>query len=133
HRAIVGEVNANLLNGRGGACTTYFPIFDPEVETLLRLKNPMSTEDRRIRGLDYSWGGNRFFARKVARNEEVFLFNCFTAPDLYDALYIADEARFAELYEKYEVDDNFTMNYVNLYELLYSDEIVGQRSHLMTV
>lgn len=118
YRAIVGEVKANLQNGRGGACTTYFPIFDPEVETLLRLKNPMSTEDRRIRGLDYSWGGNRYFARKVARNEEVFLFNCFTAPDLYDALYSDDEARFAELYEKYEADDNFKKTFVNARELL---------------
>ena len=40
YRALVAEVKSNLQNGRGGACTTYFPIFDPEVDTLLRLKNP---------------------------------------------------------------------------------------------
>lgn len=122
YRAIVGEVKANLQNGRGGACTTHFPIYDPEVDTLLRLKNPMSTEDKKIRGMDYSWGGNRFFARKVARNEDIFLFNCFTAPDLYDALYSDDEERFAELYAQYEADDNFKKTYVNARSILITAE-----------
>lgn len=117
-RALVAEVKSNLQNGRGGACTTYFPIFDPEVDTLLRLKNPMSTEDKKIRGMDYSWGGNRFFARKVARNEDIFLFNCFTAPDLYEALYCGDEARFETLYERYAADDGFPKTWTSARELL---------------
>ncbi len=117
-RALVGEVKANLQNGRGGACTSYFSIFDPEADTLLRLKNPMSTEDRKIRGMDYSWGGNRFFARKVARNEDIFLFNCFTAPDLQAALYRGDEEGFAALYAGYAQDTAFEKQWVNARELL---------------
>ncbi len=118
YRALVAEVKCNLQNGRGGACTTYFPIFDPEVDVLLRLKNPMSTEDKKIRGMDYSWGGNRFFARKVARNEDIFLFNCHTAPDLQAALYSADEAEFERLYARYEQDPGFEKKWVNARELL---------------
>ena len=118
YRALVAEVKSNLQNGRGGACTTYFPIFDPEVDTLLRLKNPMSTEDKKIRGMDYSWGGNRFFARKVARNEDIFLFNCFTAPDLYEALYSGDEAQFEALYESYAANESFPKTWASARELL---------------
>ncbi|WP_374248429.1 ribonucleoside-diphosphate reductase subunit alpha [Thermomonas sp.] len=118
YRALVAEVKCNLQNGRGGACTTYFPIFDPEVDVLLRLKNPMSTEDKKIRGMDYSWGGNRFFARKVARNEDIFLFNCHTAPDLQAALYSADEAEFERLYARYEQDPAFEKTWANARELL---------------
>ena len=118
YRALVAEVKSNLQNGRGGACTTYFPIFDPEIDTLLRLKNPMSTADRKIRGMDYSWGGNRFFARKVARNEDIFLFNCYTAPDLQEALYSGDEARFEAIYERYARDEAFPKTWVNARELL---------------
>jgi ribonucleoside-diphosphate reductase alpha chain len=118
YRALVAEVKSNLQNGRGGACTTYFPIFDPEVDTLLRLKNPMSTEDKKIRGMDYSWGGNRFFARKVARNEEIFLFNCHTAPDLHAALYSGDEAEFEAIYNRYAQDDSFAKTWVSARELL---------------
>jgi len=118
YRALVAEVKSNLQNGRGGACTTYFPIFDPEMDTLLRLKNPMSTEDKKIRGMDYSWGGNRFFARKVARNEDIFLFNVFTAPDLQAALYSGDEAKFEEIYERYAADENFPKTWVSARELL---------------
>ena len=29
------------------------------MDVLLRLKNPMSTEDRKIRGMDYSWWRDR--------------------------------------------------------------------------
>ncbi|MGL4435135.1 MAG: ribonucleoside-diphosphate reductase subunit alpha [Giesbergeria sp.] len=118
YRALVAEVKSNLQNGRGGACTTYFPIFDPEVDALLRLKNPMSTEDKKIRGMDYSWGGNRFFARKVARNEDIFLFNCFTAPDLYEALYSGDEAQFEALYESYAANESFPKTWASARELL---------------
>ncbi len=118
YRALVAEVKSNLQNGRGGACTTYFPIFDPEVDTLLRLKNPMSTEDKKIRGMDYSWGGNRFFARKVAKNEDIFLFNCYTAPDLQAALYNGDETQFEEIYARYAADDSFPKTWVSARELL---------------
>ncbi|EIM02050.1 hypothetical protein RHOFW104T7_15005 [Rhodanobacter thiooxydans] len=118
YRALVAEVKSNLQNGRGGACTSYFSIFDPEVDALLRLKNPMSTADRKIRGMDYSWGGNRFFARKVALNEDVFLFNCYTAPDLQEALYSGDETRFEALYRKYEADTGFSKTFVSARELL---------------
>lgn len=122
YRALAAEVKANLQNGRGGACTTYFPIYDPEVDVLLRLKNPMSTEDKKIRTLDYSWGFNKFFARKVARNEEMFLFNVHTAPDLYDALYSNDEELFANLYEKYENNEAFQKIYVNARDILVTAE-----------
>ncbi|WP_024537672.1 ribonucleoside-diphosphate reductase subunit alpha [Comamonas badia] len=117
-RAVVSEVKSSLQNGRGGACTSYFSIYDPEVETLLRLKNPMSTEDKKIRGMDYSWGSNRLFARKVARNEDIFLFNSFTAPDLYEALYSSDEERFERLYEKYDKNPLFPKRYLNAREIL---------------
>lgn len=117
-RALAAEVKSNLQNGRGGACTSYFSIFDPEVDVLLRLKNPMSTEDKKIRTLDYSWGGNKFFARKVARNEEIFLFNAYTAPDLHKALYSNDEDQFARLYAQYEANDAFSKTYVNARDLL---------------
>lgn len=121
-RALVGEVKASLQNGRGGACTTYFPVYDPEIDVLLRLKNPMSTEDKKIRGLDYSWGYNKFFAKKVAKNEQVFLFNTHTAPELYQALYSGDEELFENIYEQYLNDDNFTKIWVDAREVLLTAE-----------
>ena len=116
YRSLVGAVKANLQNGRGGAAATFYNMFDPEVDVITRLKNPMTTEDKKIRGMDYSAGSNKFFARKAARNEEVFLFNCFTAPDLYDAMYSSDVESFAKLYDKYDQDPDFKKTYVNARE-----------------
>lgn len=118
YRALVGAIKANLQNGRGGAATTHYNAFDPEVETIIQLKNPMSTEDKKIRGMDYSMGSNKFFAKKAAKNEQVFLFNSFTAPDLYEALYSSDEEEFEKLYTKYEQDETFKKTYVNAREIL---------------
>lgn len=117
YRSTVAATKANMQNGRGGACTEYFNVYDPEFETLIKLKNQMSTEAKKIRGMDYSWGSNKFFARKVARNENVFSFNSFTAPDLYAALYSNDQELFAKLYSEYEANPDFVKNYKNAREL----------------
>lgn len=121
-RALVGEVKASLQNSRGGAATGYLNIYDPEIATILNLKNPLSTEDKKIRGMDYSWGYNKFFVRKVAKNEDIFLFNSFTAPDLYKALYSNNEDKFEKLYNKYEADPNFKKTYVNARDIFLQAE-----------
>lgn len=118
YRSLSTAVKTMLQNGRGGAATTFYTCFDPEVEVIMRLKNPMSTEERRIRGIDYAFQSNRLFAKKVARNEDIFLFNSFTAPELYEAFYGGDEDYFEELYERYEKDDGFKKKYVNARSIL---------------
>lgn len=125
YRSLSYAVKAMTQNSRGGSATTYYSCFDPEVETIMRLKNPMSTEDKKIRGLDYAMQSNELFAKKVAKNEDIFLFNSFTAPDLYDAFYSGDEDHFEELYNKYEQDPNFTKKYVNAREIVLT---VGEES-----
>ena len=34
YRALVGAINANLQNGRGGAATQHYTAFDPEEEVI---------------------------------------------------------------------------------------------------
>lgn len=120
YRALDGAVHANLQAGRGGACTTYFSAFDPEASDISKLKNPMSTKDKQIRGLDYAMLQNKFFARKVAKNEDVFLFNVATAPDLVKAMFAGDLREFQEVYEQYEQDDSFKKVWVSAREILLS-------------
>lgn len=113
YRSLVAATKANLQSGRGGASTIYYPIFDPEVDVISRLKNPMSTEDKKIRGADYALQVNKFVVRKAAKNEDMFCFNSFTAPDLYEAFYSEDQELFAELYTKYEKRKSFKKVWFN--------------------
>lgn len=117
YRALGGAIKANLQSGRGGACTTYFSAFDPEIRDLTVLKNPMTPEDKKIRTLDYALQNNKFFAKKVARNEDIFLFNTFTAPDLVEALFESSE-KFEEIYNKYEQDTSFKKIYRSARDIL---------------
>jgi ribonucleoside-diphosphate reductase alpha chain len=120
YRALVGAVKANLQNGRGGAATVYYNAYDPEAKVISHLKNPMSTEDKKIRGVDYNLGYNKSLARKAAKNEEAFAFNQFTAPELHDALY-SDNSNFDEVYEKYENDKSFKKEYFSARELILTN------------
>lgn len=118
YRSLQGAIQANIKNGRNGACNVFFGAFDPENRDILRLKNPMTPADMQIRGMDYAMLANKWLGRKAARNQDVFLFNCFTAPDLADAFYSGNLLNFIALYEKYEADDKFKKVYVSARELL---------------
>lgn len=120
-RSLEKAVAANTQNGRGGAATTYFSAYDPEVETIIPLKNPMSTEDMKIRGIDYAMQVNTSFARKVANNEDMFLFNVNTAPSLTQAMFSGDNKMFDSIYKELENDTNFNKKLLNAREILIND------------
>ena len=101
YRALVGAINANLQNGRGGAATQHYTAFDPEVQVIQKLKNPMTPTSKQVRGIDYSFGSNKFFARKAATNEDIALFSYQDQPDLYEAMYSKDSSLFEKLYNEY--------------------------------
>lgn len=100
YKAMIGAIGANLQNGRGGAATMHYTAFDPEAEVIHKLKNPMTPAAKQVRGCDYSFGSNKLFARKVARNENFAPFSYYTNPDLYEAQY-KDDNSFEQLYAKH--------------------------------
>lgn len=117
YRSLQGAIKANLQNGRGGAATAYYSCFDPEVETIAQLKNPMSPEDKKIRGLDYNMTANKFFVRKALRDEQIFTFNSFTAPELWKAFYSDNAEEFERLYNEHEANPDFKKNYISAHEV----------------
>jgi ribonucleoside-diphosphate reductase alpha chain len=118
YRSLVGAINANKQAGRGGACTTYYNCYDPEVEVIQKLKNQRSPESKKIRGLDYAFSFNKYFARKVARNEDIALFNKYNEPELFDALYSEDSELFEKLYEEYVNNPVKVKKYINARDLI---------------
>lgn len=101
YKALAEAVSANTQNGRGGAATVTFSIYDPQIETLLKLKNPMTPEVLKIRKLDYSVAYNRFFAQAAAKNQPYYTFSHDEAPELYDAITSKDDQLFEKWYNHY--------------------------------
>jgi ribonucleoside-diphosphate reductase alpha chain len=110
YRAMVGAIGANLQNGRGGASTVHYTAFDPEVATIQKLRHPMTPAAKRIAGAHYSFGSNKLFARKVAREEMYAPFSYQTNPDLYNAQYAKDQSIFERLYMEYEKNATFKLS-----------------------
>ena len=67
----------------------------------------MSTEDKKFARWITAGGGNKFFARKVARNEEIFPLTP-TPPPIYIRRCMATtKTNFARIYAQYEANDAF--------------------------
>jgi len=125
YKALAGAVNSSVQNGRGGACTTYFSCYDPEVITLMNLRHPNSPEDKRILTMDFAVCTNKHLYRKAAANEDIFLFNSYTAPDLVRAFYDSEPGLFEALYAKYEADPKFKKEYYSARAIVIAAENVA--------
>lgn len=116
--AVAGAVKANTQGSRGGAICHYVPITDPEIETIVMLQNPRTPEDKRNRDVNIALQSNKFLTGKALKREKIFLFNSYTAPDLYASFFSRDQEEFPRLYKKYEDDANFVKTYVDAYKLI---------------
>lgn len=125
YRALAGEVNSSIQNGRGGACTTYFSCYDPEVMTLMNLRHPKSPEDKRILTMDFAVCVNKHLYRKAAANEDIFFFNAYTAPDLVRAFYDSEPGLFEAIYERYEQDPTFKKEYFSARKIVIAAENIA--------
>lgn len=130
YRSLAGAVKANLQSGRGGACTTYFSLFDKEAPRIIVAYNPRTPVASQIRDIHFASMSNLLFAKKVAKNEDIFYFNVFTAPDLTEKFYSGDQEGFEELYNKYEQDPNFKKEYTNARKLML---LSGKESYNVSV
>lgn len=105
-------------NSRGGAGTMYFPFFDPEVITLLNLKNPLSVDSKRLRELDYALLVNKWFVRKAIKKEPVWLFSYKDNPELYELFYDKDPDAFGVAMEEFAQKHKKKVTEVNASEIL---------------
>jgi ribonucleoside-diphosphate reductase alpha chain len=120
-----GVVKSNKQGSRGGSLNEFYSAYDPEVKSIMVLKNPRTPINKRNRNIDYAMMINRWLLDKSAKGEDIFLFNCYTAPDLYAAMYGKDIGEFGRLYEKYEQDDSFKKTWVSARELVVNARSEG--------
>ena len=93
---------------RGASATFNYPVWHLEFEKLIELKNERGTEETRLRTVDYAVHLNGTMYKRWAKNQKITFFSPEEVPDLYEAFYGPDLAKFEELYEKYEQDDTKT-------------------------
>lgn len=118
YKALGGAINANMQNGRGGAATATFSVYDPQVLDIQKLKNPRSPDAKRNRDLDYAMAFNRHFAKKAAKGETYHTFDMAVAPEIYEAVN-ASEEEFERLYNK-AVEEGRFVSELNAREVLLS-------------
>ncbi|MAD05672.1 ribonucleoside-diphosphate reductase subunit alpha [Pseudoalteromonas shioyasakiensis] len=101
---------------RGGAATLFYPLWHLEVENLLVLKNNRGVDDNRVRHLDYGVQFNKLMYSRLIKDDYITLFSPSDVPGLYDAFF-EDQAKFDELYIKYEQDESIRKKRIKAIEL----------------
>ncbi len=101
---------------RGGNATVHFPIWHPEIEDILVLKNNKGTDDNRVRRMDYSIQISKLFYERFMSEEDITLISPHHAPGLYDAF---GTPEFDDLYLKYEKDKTIPKKKVKAQDLFF--------------
>jgi ribonucleoside-diphosphate reductase alpha chain len=101
---------------RGGNATVHFPIWHPEIEDILVLKNNKGTEDNRVRRMDYSIQISKLFYERFMNEEDITLISPHMAPGLYEAF---GTEEFDDLYLKYEADKTIPKKTVPAQDLFF--------------
>lgn len=130
-RSQAAAVTANKQAGRSGADNTFVSCYDPEIEMIMMMQNPRTPVDRRNRDIHFTIEHNKLLTKKMARNEDVFLFNAFTAPDLYEAQFSGDSDAFEALYAQYENNPNFVKTYKSARDIVRT--LRQQRNEVATL
>lgn len=110
---------------RSGSATVFFPIWHLEVENLLVLKNNRGIEDNRARHLDYGVQLSKLFYQRFLNNEYITLFSPSDVDGLYETFF-SNQAKFEELYIKYENDEKIRKKKVKASELF--SLLINERS-----
>ena len=117
---------------RRGAGTVTFPIFHPEIMTILELKNNQGTHENRVPHLDYLIAGSGIFHERFKQNGEISLFSSHDARDLYAAFGLEE---FDELYVKYEKSDTprITISAHELYSKFFVERVETARIYFLNI
>lgn len=122
-------VKANKQGSRGGALTSYYSAFDPEVTALTMCQNPRTSDAKSIRTINFAMQGNAFLAKKATfRNLEdrkVFLFTKFSAPNLFKLFFSGSLDAFVKEYVRLELDDTFEKTYIDAREIVVTAATQG--------
>lgn len=121
---------------RRGAGTVTFPVFHPEIMTILQLKNNQGTHENRVHHLDYSIGMSELFWNRIKNKQPISLFSSKDASELYDAF---GTKEFDDLYKKYEQDQQIPRTILNtigndgLTQTLFTERLETARIYILNV
>ncbi|UGV21682.1 ribonucleotide reductase of class Ia (aerobic) alpha subunit [Cronobacter phage EspYZU15] len=126
YRGIDAGVKENRQSTRGGSATISFLALDPQIEELLRLKNPQTVSSKRINTMDYSIGINQSFMNRVAKNLDWMLVSYKDAPQLHEGMFKMTMQEFDAEVARVAADTKIPKTWVKARDLAL--EIITQRA-----
>ncbi|WP_205845948.1 ribonucleoside-diphosphate reductase subunit alpha [Escherichia coli] len=128
YRGIDAGVKENRQQSRGGSATVSFLALDPQIDELIRLRNPMTVASKRINTMDYSIGINRSFINRVAKNLDWMLVSYKHAPQLHEGIFTMSMEEFDAEVDRIAKDDSIPKTWIRARDLAV--ELITQRTEV---
>lgn len=125
YRGIDISVKENRQQSRGGSATVSFLALDPEIEVLMRLKNPQTVSSQRINTMDYSLGINKAFIGRVAKRKDWVLVSRVQAPQLHEGMFTMTREEFDKEMDRVANDPTIDKTIVSARDI--ATELIVQR------
>lgn len=120
---------------RGGAATTFYPMWHREFQSLIVLKNNRGTEENRVRHMDYGVQINKMMYQRLLKNENISLFSPHDVEGLYEAFF-EDQGKFEKLYLAAEANDSIkreTISAKEAFSLIMQERASTGRIYIQNV
>lgn len=118
---------------RRGAATITFPIFHPEIEDIIVLKNNQGTHENRVHHLDYSISISNLFYERFVQKGKISLFSSVDAPEVYESF---GKKEFNDLYLKAEKNKKIPRKEIDAREFfsnLFTERLETGRIYVLNV
>lgn len=133
HSYFIGKDGEYYLSHN--SATVSCPIWHPEIQDVVVLKNNAGTDDNRVRKLDYCIQLSKIFYERIQKNQDITLLSPHECPGLYEAF--GDNEKFDLLYKKYEEDDSLQfkekVNARKLMSLILRERLETGRIYIMNI
>jgi ribonucleoside-diphosphate reductase alpha chain len=132
-KMFVATTKSTTQNGaRGGGATLHVPIWHPEIQDILVLKNNKGTEDNRERRADYSVQLSKIFYQRFLQDGTISLFDPKDCQELYD---VWGSPEFDDLYLKLEKQKKYKtqVSALELFGTLFKERAETGRIYIQNI
>jgi len=107
-------------NSRGGALTVYTPALDPEIETIIRARNPATVETVKVDDIDQAVAYNDYLVHLASKDESWMLVSYYYAPKLWELMFCSRDKlpEFIEEYNRVKDDESIPKSFISARSLL---------------
>jgi len=134
-KSIDADIQKAVQNGRRGSATPFINFFDPEIITIMALKSPRTSIEKRINDLSYGIKLRELVYERAVADDVITLFSTRDSAELYEVFHSGTKEEFSKLYQECEnkFPNNERISAKKLIELLNVETFENSAYYILNI